>query len=110
MERYQFRVLWLLCAAFAIAALVCTAPPLQPAASAVQPYFDAGPDAVDLNRAPAAELASLPGIGDKKAQSIVAYRAAHGDFTDVRQLVRVPGITYKIAAEVRPFVTLKQEA
>jgi len=47
---------------------------------------------VSLNRATAAELATLPGIGPTKARAIVEDRAKHGPFRRVEDLQRVPGI------------------
>jgi len=51
----------------------------------------AGP--VDINSADANALAeAIVGIGDRKAESIVAYRAAHGPFASVEDLMNVKGI------------------
>ncbi len=47
---------------------------------------------LDLNRATAAELDGLPGIGPVLAQRIVDYRTAHGPFRRTRDLTAVPGI------------------
>ncbi|QSR48894.1 ComEA family DNA-binding protein [Aeromonas veronii] len=47
---------------------------------------------VDINTATLAELTSLKGIGDKKAQAIVDYREKQGKFTSVDQLADVNGI------------------
>ncbi len=48
---------------------------------------------VDVNAAAAAELERLDGIGPALAGRIVAYRAAHGGFEDLRQLVAIEGIS-----------------
>ncbi len=47
---------------------------------------------LDLNRASAAELEELPGIGEVLAARIVAWRDEHGPFTAVGELRDVPGI------------------
>lgn len=48
---------------------------------------------VNLNTADAATLArELLGIGEVKAQAIVAYRDEHGDFASVDELLEVKGI------------------
>lgn len=48
---------------------------------------------ININSADAEELAkSLSGIGRKKAEAIVNYREQFGFFTDVDQLLEVPGI------------------
>ncbi|PKM27002.1 MAG: competence protein ComEA [Gammaproteobacteria bacterium HGW-Gammaproteobacteria-13] len=48
---------------------------------------------VNLNTADAATLQrELLGIGEVKAQAIVAYRDEHGDFASVDELLEVKGI------------------
>lgn len=49
-------------------------------------------EGIDLNRADAAELEGLPGVGPVLAQRIVAYRDEYGPFTVVEDLLDVPGI------------------
>ncbi|MBW3778371.1 ComEA family DNA-binding protein [Aeromonas veronii] len=47
---------------------------------------------LNINTATLAELTSLKGIGDKKAQAIVDYREKQGKFSSVDQLADVNGI------------------
>lgn len=48
---------------------------------------------VNINKASAEELANtLTGVGVKKAELIVQYREAHGDFKSVEELTNVKGI------------------
>ena len=47
---------------------------------------------VDINKADVDTLASLKGIGEKKAIAIVAYRELNGDFNTVDDLLNVKGI------------------
>lgn len=47
---------------------------------------------LDINLATAEQLEHLPGIGVKRAQAIVAYRAIHGSFATIDALAVVPGI------------------
>lgn len=61
---------------------------------------------VDLNRATAADLDALPGIGPVLAQRIVDYREAHGPFRNVDQLDDVPGIGPAVFAQLADRVTV----
>jgi competence protein ComEA len=47
---------------------------------------------VDLNRADKAELTTLNGIGDSKAESILSYREENGNFQTIEELKEVSGI------------------
>lgn len=47
---------------------------------------------VNLNTADSETLQTLSGIGEAKAQAIVAYREEHGGFSSVEELMQVPGI------------------
>lgn len=69
--------------------LAADKPTTQPAAT-VNQAKESGK--VNLNTASADELASLKGIGEKKAQAIVDYREKQGKFTSVEQLEEVSGI------------------
>jgi competence protein ComEA len=63
------------------------------------------PDVVDVNRATAAELESLPGVGPATALAIVAERDGNGPFIDVDDLDRVPGIGPAKIETLRELVT-----
>jgi competence protein ComEA len=61
------------------------------AAIAVSPVTLAAP--VNINTASAAEIAdALNGIGQSKAQAIVEYREAYGEFSRADEIVFVRGI------------------
>lgn len=47
---------------------------------------------INLNTADLAALQTLSGIGEAKAQAILAYREEHGGFSSVEDLMNVPGI------------------
>jgi competence protein ComEA len=61
---------------------------------------------VDLNRAPLAELTRVKGIGEKTAMAIVEYRAAHGPFRELRDLLQVKGIGEKKLEKLGPYLIL----
>ena len=48
--------------------------------------------AININTADVATLASLNGIGESKAEAIVAYRSENGPFQSVEDLANVKGI------------------
>jgi len=51
--------------------------------------------AVDINTATAKELQKVEGIGAKTAEKIVAYRAEHGAFKNVEELLKIKGFGKK---------------
>ena len=50
---------------------------------------------VDINRAGKEELMTLTGIGETRAQAILAYRETNGNFSSVEELMQVEGIKEK---------------
>ncbi len=47
---------------------------------------------VDINRADKATLMTLPGIGESKADKIIAYRESNGGFSSIEDIMLVGGI------------------
>ena len=87
----------------------------------VRPHTEAAPSAageesrpdslmegevIDLNTADVYDLQRLPGIGEKRAQAIVAYREEHGPFQSVEDLTRVSGIGEGILAGLREYASV----
>ncbi len=64
---------------------------------------------VDLNIASIAELKTLPGVGARIAGRIHVYRAQHGRFDSVDQLIEVRGIGRMVLARIRPLVTVARD-
>jgi competence protein ComEA len=75
------------------------------ASAAGSPGPEPGP-LVDLNTAGLEQLDTLPGVGPVTAQAILDWRAAHGGFQSVDQLLDVDGIGEKTLAELAPLVTV----
>lgn len=61
---------------------------------------------VHLNTASKEELLSLKGIGEKKADAILAYRRENGKFTSIEQLLDVEGIGSKTLEKNRDRLSL----
>ena len=59
---------------------------------------------VDLNTATAEQLETLPRVGPSLAARIIAWRSAHGRFTRIADLGRVPGIGDRTLASLTPLV------
>ena len=77
------------------------------AASAAAAPGGTGPAAlVNLNTADQTLLESLPGIGPVTARSILEWRAEHGAFSAVDELMEVSGIGEATLADLAPFVTV----
>ena len=68
----------------------------------------AGAEKVDLNTATAEELMTLPGIGEKRAADIIAYREANGPFRIPEDLTKVSGIGEGILSGLIDQVTVSQ--
>ena len=47
---------------------------------------------VNINQATLKELSSLPGIGKKRANNIIAYREKNGKFSSIEDVKKVEGI------------------
>lgn len=71
--------------AFAAEAPAAKAPVAKVEAAAQQ-------EGININTADVQELTKLKGIGEKKAEAIVAWREENGNFKTVDQLMEVKGI------------------
>lgn len=82
-----------------------------PAAAEIATPSEAPPaapeGAVNINTATAAELETLPGIGEKRAADIVADRAANGPFRIPEDLTRVKGIGEGTLAGLIEYITVE---
>lgn len=61
---------------------------------------------VDLNTAGKQELMTLTGIGESKAEAILAYRSEHGGFSSIEELMQVPGIKEAAFEKIRDYITV----
>ena len=59
---------------------------------------------VNINTATAEQLQTLPGIGQAKANAIVAYRENNGNFSSIEDLRKVPGIKEGVFGQVQSLI------
>jgi competence protein ComEA len=83
---------------FASAAVAVAQDSMTPASAVVS--------MVNINTADIDTLSSLPGVGPKKAESIVSYRELNGNFQSVDELVNVKGIGKRMVAKLIDKVTI----
>jgi len=64
---------------------------------------------IDINTASAEAFArAMKGVGPAKAAAIIEYRAQHGPFTSVEELLQVRGIGDKTLADNRDKISVSQ--
>ncbi|WP_102286860.1 helix-hairpin-helix domain-containing protein [Eisenbergiella massiliensis] len=63
---------------------------------------------VDINTADAAELMTLPGIGQTRADAIVAYRQQNGKFQSIEDIMKVDGIKEGSFAKLKDRICVRQ--
>ena len=61
---------------------------------------------LNVNKASVDELSSIKGIGPKKAQAIVDYRTANGDFIDLKEMIKVKGIGQSTLDKISPYLSI----
>jgi len=64
------------------------------------------PQKVDLNRAEAWLLETLPGIGEVRAQAIIDYRTHTGPFRNINELIKVEGIGATTYEQIKHLITV----
>lgn len=64
------------------------------------------PQKIDLNRAEAWLLEALPGIGETRAQAIIAYRQQNGPFNNIKELIKVEGIGITTYEKIKHLITV----
>jgi competence protein ComEA len=61
---------------------------------------------VDINRAEAWLLESLPGVGPVKAQAIIEYREKNGPFRNIYEIMEVEGFGEASFERIKNFITV----
>ena len=63
-------------------------------------------DLISINQASKEELMTLPGIGESKADRILAYRQEHGGFKSLEELMNISGIKEGVYNKMKDYITL----
>ena len=71
------------------------------------PSWSGNTGKINLNKATAAELIQLKGIGQKYAEKIVEFREKNGPFKKTEDLMNVPGIGPKIWKNNKDLITVE---
>lgn len=61
---------------------------------------------VNINKATEAELMTLPGIGQSKANAIIDYRTQNGFFGNTRDIMKVTGIKEGVYEQIKDSITV----
>lgn len=62
---------------------------------------------INLNTATVTELCTLPGVGESRANAIIAYREAKGGFDTIEEIMQVDGIKDGIYEKFKDFIYIK---
>ena len=60
---------------------------------------------VNINYATKEQLMTLPGIGESKADSIIAYRETNGGFEKVEEIMNISGIKEALFNKIKDLIT-----
>ena len=62
---------------------------------------------VNINTADKELLCTLPGIGNTRAESIIAYRENHGGFSHIEDIMKVSGIKENSFQKIKEYIVVK---
>lgn len=79
--------------------------PLRDGEQLYVPFAGQDDGVINVNRATAAELEELPGVGPVLAERIVEYRDDHGPFLTLADLAQVPGVGSAVVDAARDVAT-----
>jgi competence protein ComEA len=67
---------------------------------------ETGSGKININTASKEVLVTLPGIGESKADSIIAYRTEHGGFSSIEEIMEIPGIKEAVFSKIKELITV----
>lgn len=62
---------------------------------------------ININTASASELTQIPGIGESKAQKIIAYREENGGFSSIEDIMFIPGIKEGMFNKIKDYIRVE---
>ena len=62
---------------------------------------------VNINKASAAELTKIPGVGESTAQKIISYREENGKFKNIEDIKNVSGIGDSKFEKIKDYISVK---
>lgn len=69
-----------------------------------EPQEEKSSGKVNINTADKALLCTLPGIGETRAESIIAYREEHGNFSSIEDIMQVSGIKDSSFQKIKDYI------
>lgn len=61
---------------------------------------------INLNHATKEQLMTLPGIGESKAEKIIAYREKNGQFSKIDEIMKIQGIKQGVFGKIKELITV----
>jgi competence protein ComEA len=61
---------------------------------------------ININTADASQLMQIPGIGESRADAILAYRREYGVFSSVEDIMKVSGIKNALFEKMKDYITI----
>ena len=61
---------------------------------------------ININTASKAQLMTIPGIGEAKANAIIAYRESNGAFSSVEEIKKVEGIKDGVYTKMKDYIVI----
>ncbi len=78
----------------------------QPAASEQEAAAqENAEDGININTASKEQLMTIPGIGESKADSILAYRKENGSFDSPEDIMNIPGIKEGLFSKIKDYIS-----
>lgn len=59
---------------------------------------------ININKAGADLLSTIPGIGEKRAEDIIAYREENGGFDTIEDIMKIRGIGVKTFENIKNYI------